>query len=115
MRSVRHAVQARPVAWLLALLLLAAQALGLWHAVAHVGHGAGPSLQAQAAPESFGHAVDDEAGCRLYDQIATAAALPSVAPGWLADPVPAAVDTWSVASTPVRALRPYQARAPPRG
>ena len=115
MRPVHHAVQARPVAWLLALLLLAAQALGLWHAVAHAGHGAGHSLQAGAAPLPFGHAADDEPGCRLFDQIATAAALPSAAPAWQADNAPAAVDAWSLVSTPVRALRPYQARAPPRG
>jgi len=112
---LRRALRAHPLAWLLALLLLQAQALGLWHAVAHAGHGDAATLQSVASASPFGHTADDEPACRLYDQVATAAALTSAAPPWLAETTPTASDLPRTSGAAGRTLRPYQARAPPRG
>lgn len=107
----RRLAPTRLQAWLLAGLLLAAQALGLAHRVAH---GGGTTTVASAS--SF--AGDHEAGsasCRLVDQLTQGdllcAGLPASAP-----PLPAFVER-SVFTLPAWAPRPaaaYLARAPPR-
>ncbi|MEN9628658.1 MAG: hypothetical protein RJA10_1885 [Pseudomonadota bacterium] len=120
---------------LLALLLVQAQGLGLWHRVAHGGPASPPAVVSAAmvsapaslherdaqhahhahhAHDGFGHDPDDNSGCRLFDQLAAADAL--LAPSALvaaAGPPPWAATAVSP-SAAVRALRPYQARAPPR-
>jgi hypothetical protein len=130
---------------LLALLLVQAQGLGLWHRVAHGGPPAGAAaMSAEAlralhevcdAPHEahdhahdahhahhahqahhglFGHDEGDESGCRLFDQLAAADAL-LAASALVADELS---PTGALAAAPshsaARALRPYQARAPPR-
>lgn len=103
-------------AWLLALVLLQAQWLGQWHGVAHAGGGAVPAQAVERdAHADFGHAADDEAQCRLYDAVGSAAgpcAVPALAPVQVLDVVP------RNAVPPLRAGRPdrrYEARAPPQG
>ena len=117
---------------LLALLLLQAQALGLWHRVAHGGLPvatavAGPAHQAtradahdahhaadHAAHDAFGHDAGDESGCRLFDPLTVADAL-LAATALLASMAPPTLADAEVPTHPAgRALRPYQARAPPR-
>ena len=104
--------------WLLALALLQAQALGQWHRIAH---GGGPALAAEATAASaddhhaFGHAAGDEAQCRLYDAIGTAAgpwSAPCLAPVL---PVAQALPAAPARLLAGRTLRPYEARAPPPG
>ena len=76
---IRSSTTVRRVALpLLAAMLLMLQALGLLHAVMHgTGHGAGHALHAtsaashDAAGDLFGD-HDDDATCRLYDQLAHA-------------------------------------------
>lgn len=103
----------RVQAWLLAGLLLAAQALGLAHRVAHGGGAATPAVSAKAFVD--GHEAGS-AECRLVDQLAqgdllcgSAAALPL--PLFARSTPPAAAP----ASLPARLAGAYQARAPPRG
>ena len=100
-------------AWLLALALLQAQALGLWHGIAH---GLGTAVAAEAAADGhdvFGHAAGDQGQCRLYDALGSAAgpcpasvALPAV----IVAAAPAAERPQPPAA---RGSRPYEARAPP--
>ncbi len=99
-------------AWLLAVLLLAAQGAGLAHRVAH-----GLAVSEHAAQQDF-HAGHDEgsAECRLVDQLTHADALcagePATPPAFAA-----------AVAMPVRlagrlaegASAAYLARAPPRG
>lgn len=112
---VFHAVSAWRRAWVvLALAVLLAQGLGLWH---RSWHGEGPSNVASgwAAPESsaFGHAAGD-AACQLLDHLWLGASLP------LADVSLTLPDR--VASAPPEVHRTawcetlglaYHARAPP--
>lgn len=127
---------------LLALLLVQAQALGLWHRVAHGGPAAGAAAMSAEAPRAshgpgdahhaahdhaphghhahhgahglFGHDAGDESGCRLFDQLAAADAL-SAAPAAVADRAPPTAAIAAAATRSAgRTLRPYQARAPPR-
>ncbi len=101
-------------AWLLAGLLLAAQALGLAHRVAH-GGGAG-SPTAVSAKTFAGHHEAGSAECRLVDQLAQGDLLCGSAPA-LALPllVQAAVPPAHAAPLPAEPAGAYQARAPPRG
>ncbi|MFT3816718.1 MAG: hypothetical protein QM750_03665 [Rubrivivax sp.] len=106
-------------AWLLALVLLHAQALGLWHGIAH-GAAAGSAVaqaDAQAAGEHrdvFGHSAADQGQCRLYDALGSAAG-PWSAPCLQAAALPAAAPAPAAAPSKVgRSARPYEARAPPR-
>jgi len=99
-------------AWLLAGLLLAAQALGLAHRVAH----GGGSASVVSASSFAGHHEAGSADCRLVDQLTQAdllcAGLPASAPT-----LPAFVER-SVFTLPAwapRAAAAYLARAPPRG
>jgi hypothetical protein len=102
--------------WLLALALLQAQALGQWHRIAH---GGGPALAAEATASAdghqvFGHVAGDEAQCRLYDAVGTAAgpwSAPCLAPAVPLAQVEQAADVQPLAA---RTLRLYQARAPPQ-
>lgn len=109
----RRGAGTRPVwAWLLVLALLHAQALGHWHRVQHA-----PGALLHAASDhgaAFGHGAGDDAQCRLYDALGTAAGLvPSVA---AVEPAPA-----PVAAVPARddaavgspTPRRYHARGPP--
>jgi len=101
-------------AWLLAGLLLAAQALGLAHRVAH---GGGAGAVTVSATQAF--AGDHEAGsaeCRLVDQLAQGDLLCGDAP-LLALPlvVQAALPPAPAQSLPATPAAAYQARAPPRG
>ena len=98
----RRVAPLRPaVAWALALVLLAAQALALWHRTVHGtpvppaavtvalqghvhdvghghGHGADPAIA--AADAAFGHSSDESGSCRLYDQAGFGEALTSAVP-----------------------------------
>ena len=122
---------------LLALLLVQAQGLGLWHRVAHGGLSAAAVVAGHAvqvghheahheavheahheahptAPGVFGHDAGDESGCRLFDSLTAADAL-LAAPALLASTSPPPRAGAEVPSHPAgRALRPYQARAPPQ-
>jgi len=137
---VQHAGVARAVsrrrpraaswpAWLLALALLHAQALGLWHGIAHAAASGGAAVAAwqtaawqtaarqaaEAQPDVFGHAVTDQGQCRLYDALGSAAG-PCSTTG--APPVLIASAAPAVAPPQPPATyrpRPYEARAPPRG
>lgn len=106
-------------AWLLVLALLQAQALGLWHRVAHPS--LGPATAAQvpgatgaATADPFGHAADDDRQCRIYDALGladgVATALP-VVPAAAAEP--RAPRCPATAAPALAAARPYLARAPP--
>lgn len=101
-------------AWLLAGLLLAAQALGFAHRVAHGGGSATPAVSAVKA-FAGGHEAGS-AECRLIDQLAQGDLLCGAAP---ALPLPlfvqAAPPAAAPASLPALAAGAYQARAPPRG
>ena len=101
-------------AWLLAGLLLAAQALGLAHRVAH-GGGAGTAPAVSAKAFADGHEAGS-AECRLIDQLAQGDLLCGDAP---ALPLPlfvqAAPPLAAPASLPALPAGAYQARAPPRG
>lgn len=112
-------------AWLLAVLLLAAQALGLAHRVAHApglahqtGHppAAAHAVQASAA-HADGHASGHEAGspdCRLIDQLAHADALCGAASLPPALPRTAAIaPAVPGLALPSRGAAAYLARAPP--
>ncbi len=72
---IRSSVTVRRVALpLLAALMLLLQALGLVHAVVH-GGGHAPQVAAAADHDASGDLFgdhDDEASCRLYDQLAHA-------------------------------------------
>ncbi len=98
-------------AWLLAMLLLGAQALGLAHRVAH---GLGGSVAAVQKAWSGDHEAGG-AECRLVDQLAHADALSSnPAP---AAAVPAALTAevdGAASSLPQAAPAAYRARAPPQ-
>lgn len=98
------------LAWLLAALLLTAQALGLAHHVRHA-----PGLAAGAAVWVDGHAADS-ADCRLVDQLTHADALCGAT---FAPPSPPQVAVQAaavqVAAAAAAAPAAYQARAPPHG
>lgn len=135
MKPVRRCRRVQPgQAWLLALLLLVAQGLGLAHRVAHApglvhagaavpafaaGHGQGPDRC-----ESHGHArasalaaaghEADTPECRLIDQLAHADGLCTAA--WAAAPAPQASgmhDTAPAAAPRAGSASAYLARAPP--
>ncbi len=105
----RPAASRRPaVAWALAMVLLAAQALALWHRTVHGpplapapvgvalhGHGEDPApgpgpgngparataeAQQAAADAAFGHSSDEAGSCRLYDQAGFGEALAHALP-----------------------------------
>lgn len=111
---------ARWQAWLLAVLLLAAQGAGLSHRLAHGGaHGGAQGVAvAQGAGPQDAHAGHDEGSpeCRLVDQLAHADALCS---GETATPPALTVALAAPARTAGRpaqgAAAAYLARAPPRG
>jgi len=100
---------------LLAALLLLVQALGLVHRVMHAPHGLllGAQAVASHADELFG-AHDDEATCRMYDQLAHADIVFGAWPAW------ALAAQHECVAVPVHAgrLAPqasgYLARGPPR-
>jgi hypothetical protein len=97
-------------AWLMAGLLLAAQAAGLAHRIAHA-----PGQAGAHASWSHGHEAGG-ADCRLIDQLAHADALCSP-PAWAPAPPPPAAAPLRLAIYAALAPAPaaYLARAPPRG
>jgi hypothetical protein len=99
-------------AWLLAVLLLAAQAAGLVHRVAHGGGGV-----AHAAHKAFSASHDEgSAECRLVDQLTHADALcGGDAPAAPALAVQAAEPARAHGRLAEGAPAAYLARAPPRG
>ncbi len=130
-----RSLRARPAfcgwqAWLLAALLLAAQALGLAHRIEHgPGHSAGHSAGQQAvlglapvgaALPDHGEAAAGEhqagdAQCRLVDQLGHADALCAAA--WDAPalgPVPGQVPAPAARVALLPQPAAYQARAPPQ-
>lgn len=117
MKTRRRAPLLRWLPWILALALLQAQALGQWHRIAH-GGGAAPAAATALADDDqslFGHAAGDDAQCRLYDAVGAAAGpapIPCLPPALPAPRFEPAADVQPLAQ---RTLRPYQARAPPRG
>jgi hypothetical protein len=115
-RWLRRLLVLRWLPWLLALTLLQAQALGQWHRVAHVPGAAATWFSAAADDhEVFGHAAGDDAQCRLYDAVGSAAGPWSVPGLTLAPPVAQGVQAAQAQPSAGRTLRPYQVRAPPRG
>lgn len=117
---IRSSTTVRRIALpLLAALMLLLQALGLLHAVMHgAGHGAGHALQARsaaphdAAGDLFGD-HDDDATCRLYDQLAHADAacgLPALA---LCDAVQARADVALPSGRHAPQAAGFLARGPP--
>jgi len=104
---------------LLAALMLMLQALGLLHAVMHgMGHGAGHAGHARSAAshdvagDLFGD-HDDDATCRLYDQLAHADAacgMPSLA---LCDAVQAHADVALPSGRHAPQAAGFLARGPP--
>jgi hypothetical protein len=99
-------------AWLLAGLLLAAQALGLAHRVAH---GGGSATVVSATSFTANHEAGS-ADCRLVDQL-TQADLLCASPPAGAPTLPAYVER-TLFTLPAWAAQPaaaYLARAPPRG
>lgn len=95
--------------WLAAAMLML-QALGLWHGVAHahvIHDGAHGTAQAFAGHD------DDDAQCRLYDQLAHADLVFGVAPVWSGP----TTDGATVAAVPAGRLAPqaagFLARGPP--
>lgn len=114
------------LAAVLASLMLAAQALGGWHGIAHAGHGAGESgvheRAAGAAPgglrvaDIFGHAAGAHGGadCLWFDHLAHADGLADVPalPGLELPPAPlSGVAPAGVAVACAPAV--FDARAPP--
>jgi hypothetical protein len=101
-------------AWLLAALLLAAQALGLAHRVGHA-----PGLGKAAVASAAGWSADHKAGsgdCRLVDQLAHADALCGpLLPATVAAPAHAAPQDVAQADGPAAAHRAALARGPPQG
>lgn len=129
--SERACAPRRSSAWAgfaLALVLLAAQTLGLWHRTQHApatgpdivnshdGHRA--SIASEAGHDSltgrvFGHSAGESSSCRLFDQQTLADSLLTVA---AVLPVfePARAGGVPIVETVARpASAPYQARAPP--
>lgn len=95
---------------LLALAMLAAQALGQWHRSVHALPHA--HAHAEAAPFDDHEAGDVE--CRLYDQLAQADGL-----AWAVPPLPAAGEAPPPAAEALRSARlapswRHLARGPPR-
>ncbi len=118
MTRSRSGPRSKPLqAWLLALLLLAAQALGLAHRIQHApGPGAAPAAAAvAAAPASWADGHDaGGAECRLIDQLAHADGLCDAT--WAAAPVPPATEAHEAAPTVAPragSASAYLARAPP--
>lgn len=103
-------------AWLLATLLLAAQAAGLAHRVLHAPGATGATNAAQAAAAWGGSHEPGSADCRLIDQLAHADLLCGAAAA--SATLPKATATVVAAlpqSVPVRPAAAYLARAPPHG
>ena len=98
-------------AWMLAALLLAAQAAGLAHRVAHA-----PGLPGAVQVKAGAWHEAGTADCRLIDQLAHADALCTPAPALPALPVVAEA-TQALPQRTLAAAAPaaYLARAPPRG
>ena len=105
-------------AWLLALVLLAAQSAGLAHRVNHAAQ-PGSGTSTAAAQQIKRSAIDHLAGsadCKLFDQLTHADALcagltakvPAVLPTAVADPLPVPLLLAGPATL-------YLARAPPGG
>lgn len=103
-------------AWLLATLLLAAQAAGLAHRVLHAAGAPGGTSAAQAVAAWGGSHQPGSADCRLIDQLAHAdllcgaAAAPATLPTATATVVAVLPQ-----SLPARPAAAYLARAPPHG
>lgn len=102
-------------AWLLAGLLLAAQALGLAHRVAHAGGAGAAAVAVSAKAFADGHEAGS-AECRLVDQLTQgdllcASALALVLPLTVQVAAPVAL----ALPRPAAPAGAYQARAPPRG
>lgn len=133
----RRAAPLRPaVAWALALVLLAAQALALWHRTVHgtpvapaavtvalqghvhhagpgPGHGHREDPAFAGADAAFGHASDEAGSCRLYDQAGFGEALTSAVPS-LTPTLPDVPDSGVLpASAQARSGWRPPARAPP--
>ena len=105
-------------AWLLATLLLAAQAAGLAHRVLHAPGGptGAGAAQGMSAASWGGTHEPGSADCRLVDQLAHADLLCGAAAALhLPPPAAAAVAAVLPQALPARPVAAYLARAPPRG
>lgn len=104
---------------LLAALMLMLQALGLLHAVMHgMGHGAGHAAHAtSAAPHDGAGGLfgdhDDDATCRLYDQLAHADAACGMPSLTLCDAVQARADVALPSGRHAPQAAGFLARGPP--
>lgn len=117
-------------AWWLALALLQAQLLGLWHRVAHPPAEPGTAWVQEAAAaaaavrgedaaragptDAFGHAADDDAQCRLYDALGLCSGIADAGTSTAEPPAAQAAPRGLAAASPAQAAaRAYLARAPP--
>lgn len=99
-------------AWLLAALLLAAQAAGLAHRIAHAPGSSGTTASSWLVPDH----EKGSPGCRLVDQLTQADVLCSGEAVIAALPQPQAEpEAASAAFAPRAFAAPYDARGPPRG
>lgn len=96
----------------MALVLLGAQGIGLWHRLAHDHHLAAATTSATAT-STFGHAEGDLQACRAFDHLALADLLSVAAPALVA--VATAVPDIDTVVDGIAQARPghYRARAPP--
>ena len=113
---IRSSTAVRRVALpLLAAMLLMLQALGLVHAVMH-GMGHPPHAAAAAAHDAAGELFgdhDDEASCRLYDQLAHADAARGVPVLALCDTVQVCIDVVLPSGRHAPQAAGFLARGPP--
>jgi hypothetical protein len=117
---IRCSIANRRVALpLLAALMLLLQALGLVHAVMHgAGHGARHALHATSvashdAPADLFGDHDDDASCRLYDQLAHADAACGMPVFALCDTVQALADVALPSGRHAPQAAGFLARGPP--
>ncbi len=111
-RPARGGAARAAVAWLLVLVLLGAQGIGLWHRLAHHPHAAAAETST-VVTSAFGHAEDDLPACQAFDHLALADLL-SVAVTTLAVVGAVVADIETVVDG-IEKARPghYRARAPP--
>lgn len=120
MRRTRHATRRpAPLGWafVFAFALLAAQWLGLAHAVLHPqlpAHAAAAHAPAHGLGALFAGHDDGSGDCRLYDQLGHAEPLPPALP--VLDTLPAAPPRVAAGTShdATASGTPYAARAPPR-
>ena len=127
MRPAVRSSRTRAIVWALAFAVWVATTLGLVHGTLHhpgTAHAAAASDPADQAGGSHSAAVhglaalfadhaDDDADCRLYDQLSHGAAALSVPPVILPVMLPAATFAWLEGEFVARWVALFDARGPP--